>query len=181
MKIRNLHERRLPFPAERVGALIDTLATDNDQLWPGRVWPPMRFDSPLGIGTRGGHGPIRYAVEAYEPGRFARFRIDRPPCLKGAVHWFEVIPENDGSILRHVLELDCSGRAWISWPLAWRPLHDACIEDALACAEDRLELSPTRRPWSGWVRALRCLFSGGKAPAQDRLLQNATDNTHHED
>ena len=178
MKITNLHKRLFPFPAERVGALIDTLATDNDLLWPSAVWPPMRFDAPLGIGARGGHGPIRYHVEFYEPGRLIRFRIAHPPCLKNAVHWFEVLPQGEGRcILHHVLELDCSGRAWISWPLVWRPLHDACVEDALARAEDQLELSPTLSSWSGWVRVLRCLLSGGRAPGQDRLLQNATGKT----
>jgi len=173
--ISNIHERKFPFSAAIVGALIDTLATKNDLLWPIHLWPAMHFNRHLSIGAQGGHGPIRYTVEAYEPGRSICFYIHRPPCLKNALHRFEVSSETDGqSTLRHILELDFSGRALLSWPLVWKPLHDACIEDALTCAQVALGLAPTIRPWSFWVRSLRLLISGGKAPAQKYSINDAS-------
>lgn len=133
----------------------------------------MRLDAPLGVGARGGHGPVRYAVEACEPGRGVSFRIERPPCLKGARHGFEVIGTAENAcVLRHVLELELAGRAWLSWPLVWRPLHDACVEDALAGAQLALGVTPVIKPWSLWVRLLRFLVSGGRAPRQ-RFPENS--------
>lgn len=170
MRIANVHSRDLPVSATRVAPLIDTLASSGDLLWPKHIWPAMRFDTPLGLGVQGGHGPVRYVVEAYEPGRSIRFRITAPSCLKGAHHGFEVIDNTGGnSQLRHCLVLECSGRAWVSWPLAWRPLHDALIEDALASAQIALNVPPVVTPWSLWVRIVRFLVSGGQAPAQGWL------------
>jgi len=48
------------------------------------------------------------------------------------------------------------GRTRLTWPLAIRWLHDACIEDLLDNAEEALTgalLRPSR--WSPWVRFLR--------------------------
>ncbi|UNO43730.1 DUF2867 domain-containing protein [Streptomyces sp. MST-110588] len=38
----------------------------------------MRFDRPLGVGAYGGHGPVRYRVSAYDPGRRIRFDFTSP-------------------------------------------------------------------------------------------------------
>jgi antitoxin (DNA-binding transcriptional repressor) of toxin-antitoxin stability system len=53
MQVRNVHERVFPAPPAQVGALIDTLASADDRLWPGDRWPPMRFDRALSVGARG--------------------------------------------------------------------------------------------------------------------------------
>jgi hypothetical protein len=65
----NVHQRSLAVPVAEAGFLIDGLAGPDDRLWPSDRWPAMRFDRPLGVGARGGHGPVRYAVGAYVPGR----------------------------------------------------------------------------------------------------------------
>ena len=156
MRVLNVHQRLLPGPPERVGALIDELAGPGDRLWPHDRWPAMRFDQPLGPGAEGGHGPIRYRVEAYEPGRRITFRFTRMPGLDGG-HRLEVEPAGTGAVmLRHVAEGRLGGRMLVVWPLVVRPLHDALLEDLL----DRAELavtgtvaSPAR--WSPWVRLLR--------------------------
>jgi len=125
----------------------------------------MRFDRPLEVGATGGHGPIRYAVEEYRRGQSIRFRLSGPPCLKGGIHEFAAIANPDGTTtLRHTLELRLTGRALVSWPLAWRWLHAACIEDALARGEVSLGIAPQVQPWSIWVRALRWIAWGGKPP-----------------
>jgi hypothetical protein len=162
MKVINVHERELNNSPAGVGFLIDSLASDNDLLWPRQAWPRMNLDRPLSVGATGGHGPIRYLVEAYTPGGSIRFRFIAPKGFDG-FHCYEVIPAGDKTILRHTLEMQVHGAAVVTWPVVFRPMHDALIEDSLASAEALLGFPPAIRPWSPWVRLLRWILSGGKA------------------
>jgi hypothetical protein len=54
MQVLNVHERELQVGSAEVGALLDSLASENDRLWPRACWPAMRFDRPLGVGAVGG-------------------------------------------------------------------------------------------------------------------------------
>ncbi len=151
-----MHERRLPRPAQRCAPLIDSLAGPSDVLWPSNRWPAMRFDRPLGVGAAGGHGPVRYRVEQYEPGTRVRFRFTAPRGFEG-FHEFELIPVTEGECLvRHSLVARMGWPAALTFPLFYRPLHDALIEDALDDAA-RFAGSPVaaNRRWSRWVRVLR--------------------------
>ncbi len=154
MRVRNVHRREVEEP-ERVAALIDGLASENDLLWPRDRWPAMRLDRPLQVGAQGGHGPIRYWVDLYEPGQRVRFRFVRPRGFDG-FHEFQLLwgggarPE-----LVHVLEARLVGMARLSWPLCYRPLHDALIEDALDNARRVCGVPPPAPPWSPFVRGLR--------------------------
>ena len=104
MKVLNIHKRALNAPAEKVGELIDGLASANDLLWPIDRWPAMQFDRPLGIGASGGHGPIRHVVESYVPGRSIQFRFIEPKGFVG-IHRFEIEPTDDRrATLRHVVK-----------------------------------------------------------------------------
>lgn len=155
MAVYNLHVRRLPSVDPD---LIDSLAGRADRLWPDKVWPAMRFDRPLGVGATGGHGPVRYQVVAYEPGHWVRFRFSGPRGFDG-FHEFTVHRADKHAELHHLLAMTARGPARITWPLLWRPLHDALIEDSL----DRAEQAATgtvRVParWSRYVRLLRALF-----------------------
>ncbi|MEW6279588.1 MAG: SRPBCC family protein [Candidatus Eremiobacterota bacterium] len=152
MRVVNLHERSLPAGA---GALIDSLAGPDDRLWPHDRWPPIRFDRPLQVGARGGHGPVRYDVVAYHPGRLVRCRFTAPVGFDG-YHELSLLPDG---CLRHLIVARMTGPALLSWPLVFQPLHDALVEDAL----DRAELHCTgaiARPaaWSSRVRFLRRFF-----------------------
>lgn len=158
MQVRNVHERVLSAPLPRVGALIDGLASAQDGLWPRHLWPPMRLDRPLAVGAAGGHGPVRYVVEAYEPGREVRFRFTGPRGFVGG-HRLEAVAHPAGGVrLRHTLEMRIRGAARLTWPLVFRPLHDALLEDAFERAETGLGLPPRRTPWSPWVQLLRRLL-----------------------
>jgi len=85
----NIHTRELHTSREAVGALLDSLASKQDLLWPLDRWPAMRLDRPLQVGAVGGHGPIRYRVEWYEPGRAVLFRFTGMRGFHGS-HGFEV-------------------------------------------------------------------------------------------
>lgn len=156
-RVRNVHRREYSAAADAVGALIDTLASPNDRLWPLGHWPAMRFDRPLGEGASGGHGPIGYVVESYEPGRRIRFRFFAPRGFDG-FHEFRAMRENGAACLVHELDMTARGFARMSWPLVFRPLHDALVEDAFDKAAIELHEQPLSRPWSRRVRTLRTLL-----------------------
>ncbi len=157
----NAHERVLHAPAQAVGALIDRLGSDDDALWPSDRWPPLVLDKPLSVGARGGHGPIRYHVVAYEPGLMVRFRFTSPPGFLGQHEFILERASGDAIRLRHIVTLGLVANARYSWPLIWRPLHDALMEDLMDRAEAAITGQPVpRREWSAWVRFLRATLKG---------------------
>jgi hypothetical protein len=166
MRIHNVHERELAAPLAEVGGLLDSLASDDDALWPRRIWPRMHFDRPLAVGASGGHGPVAYVVEDYRPGQMIQFRFLGPRGFSGH-HRFEVASLSEGNtLLRHTIDAHVTGTALITWPVAIRPLHDALLEDALAQAQASLGLTPIVTPWPVWVKLLRWLMFGSRARPQ---------------
>lgn len=153
--MRITHERTITAPATVVGGLLDRLGRPGDPLFPSPPWLPMQLDRPLSIGADGGHGPIRYWVSDYEPGRRVRFTFHPEAGLDG-YHELAVEPRGRGRcVIRHTL--DGSGRGWVRVvaPVVLRPLHDAVVEDMF----DNAELAATGRVgtparWSWWVRLL---------------------------
>ena len=163
MAVTNVHERLLP---KHPGALIDELGSPADRLWPAQAWPPLGLDRPLSVGAAGGHGPIRYFVESYVPSEWVRFCFSGPPGAHG-FHEFICQDGPEGAVLRHTLVISPRGPARLSWPLAFRWLHDALLEDLL----DRAELITTgtvARParWSPLVRTLRGLSRPRRSDGQ---------------
>ncbi len=152
--IRNVHAVHLKVPAARAGALLDTLGSEADVLWPGDKWPPMRVEGGLRVGNRGRHGPVKYVVDEYVPSTRVRFRFVRPAGFVGT-HTFEVIEEPQGCRLEHRVEMELIGAARIWWPLVFGPLHDALAEDAVDRAVSAVGEVREPRRWSSWVRLLR--------------------------
>ncbi|HVS26029.1 MAG TPA: SRPBCC family protein [Burkholderiales bacterium] len=166
MQVLNIQARALNAPPVEVGKLIDSLASREDRLWPNYSWPRMEFDRPLSVGATCCHGPIRYFIEAYAPGQSIRFRFLGPKGFNG-FHGYDIFATaNNKAVLRHTLELTTHGRAIVTWLLAFRPMHDALIEDSLARAEASLGLVPSVHAWSPWVKLLRWVIAGGKAREQ---------------
>jgi hypothetical protein len=159
MQILNVHERRFTADPSAVGALLDTLSSADDRLWPGAQWWPMLLDRPLGPGAHGGHGPVRYRVTEYAPGRLLRFAMGEEPGrgvagLDG--HEFEVLPAPGGAVLRHRLWGPFVLQEWPVWSFVVRPAHDALLEDLLDNAERELTGGVARPArWSLWVRLVR--------------------------
>ncbi len=152
----NIHERHIASSADRVGAVLETLATDHDELWPGATWSPMVLDAGLEPGSHGGHGAIRYTVTSHNAGSLVEFAFDRSTGIDGT-HALTVVDLGDGSsLIRHVLEGRARGAMAILWPLAVRWAHDALVEDAFDLAEAALGVGPqVPARWSPWVRLVR--------------------------
>ncbi len=166
MNVLNIHERKLNVPAARVGALIDSLSSRADALWPKQTWPRMEFDRILSVGAVGGHGPVRYFVEEFTSGRSIKFRFTGPRGFNG-YHGYGVLNSSVQScILRHTLEMATQGPAIIFWPLVFRPLHDALLEDSLGWAQASLGEFPHVQKWSMWVKVLRWCVSNGRSRLQ---------------
>lgn len=153
--VKNVHYRDIKTDLPTAGALIDSLASENDRLWPHERWPAMVLDMPLAVGARGGHSVILYEVEKYLPGRTVIFRFSSPAGLLGT-HTFDVEEIKPGQIrLRHTINARLKGAERLGWPLAIRWLHDALLEDALDKAEADIYAQAWRqRPLSPWVKFL---------------------------
>ena len=152
----NVHQRSLAVPVADARFLIDDLAGPDDRLWPSDRWPAMRFDRPLGVGARGGHGAVRYVVSAYVPGRRIQFTFTGRNI--DGFHEFELIDGGAGRcVLRHTLMAHASGSLRIVFPLLIRPLHDACLRDALDRCEAATGGASQRRPLSCAIRLRRAV------------------------
>jgi hypothetical protein len=94
------------------------------------------------------------------------------PSMRGfhGTHRYEREAVEGAVVLAHVLEMETRGLATVTWPIFYRPLHDALIEDSLAVAQRSLRLAPERHPWSVRVRALRRIVGRGRARSQSELF-----------
>jgi hypothetical protein len=151
----NQHSVYYEVEVAQVAPLLDRLATSTDPLWP-RQWPAMRFDGPLAVGSRGGHGPIQYRIQRYEKGKMIEFEMLQDWLWSG-IHRLDLEPEGQGSRLHHFMELRLTLAGWVVWWVAVRWLHEALIRDAFVQLGRQLELPHQRQSWSPWVKILRKL------------------------
>lgn len=155
MRFSSVNERVLPIDSARVTEAMASLSSPDDQLWPTARWPRMKLDAGLSPGSTGGHGPIQYVVEAYEPGRQVSFRF-LPTSGFGGVHWFESTKTERGVCLRHALLGEASFFGWLYWWVVLGPMHEALVQDAFDRAEALSDATkPAERPLSLYVRGLR--------------------------
>lgn len=158
--IRNLHGREVAAPVDEVGLLIDSLASEKDLLWPSGAWPALRLDGDLRVGAAGGHGPVRYVVTQYEPGRRITFRFTRPRGFEGSHAFTASYRSSESTLLQHELVMKVHGTAVLTWPLFYRPLHNSLIEESLDRAERECGIEPERPAHrTAWTRTLRRLLS----------------------
>jgi hypothetical protein len=169
MRVQSRHARSIYATVEEVGRLVAALGGEHDVLWPNDRWPgtQLRFDRPLAVGARGGHGAIRYSVEAYEPGRFVQFRFEPGQGLDG-FHRFDVVPLSHGRTrLQHTLDVRLCGATRLLRPLLLR-MHDTLIRQLLDNAERATGGQVERpTPMPTWMRALNAVearaVSGARA------------------
>lgn len=154
MKVINIHTRVLNQPISKIGKLLNTLATDRDMMLATHKWSPMKLDKGLQVGSKGGHGPIKYFVTEYQPERSITFQFD----LTGfnGYHRFDIVElEPNKTELTHIIDMTTTGSATLKWGLAIRWLHDAYIEDAFDKVENHFTKDKKNSKWSLWVKILR--------------------------
>jgi hypothetical protein len=62
--------------------------------------------------------------------------------------------------MRHLMAMRLRFPAWLTYPLLWRPLHDALLEDTLDRAERSLTGTiESPATWSPYVRLLRAILA----------------------
>jgi hypothetical protein len=162
MKVINIHSRKIAQPKANMVELFKTLATKNDLMLATDKWPAMKLDKGMTIGSHGGHGLIRYFVEAYSPDGFVKFSFTRPKGFHG-FHQFEIIALSDHQTeIKHTINMSTTGPALLTWPLVIRWLHDALIEDAFDKVENNFNEKKKITRWSLWVKFLRWVLNRKK-------------------
>ena len=159
MKITNVHKRIINQPIERVSELITKLATKDDVIWPYEKWPAIKFKEGLKVGSKGGHGLIRYTITKYDPSRSITFQFTKPNGFNG-IHEFKLdeLSYNQTEI-NHTIDVDTSFAATIQWFLFIRWLHDALIEDALDKVENHFSEIEKKTEWSIYVKFWRWILA----------------------
>ena len=121
MKIKNHHERTVAAPPEQIAALIADF---------GRIWPAQIAPAPRPHGHRMYDAGLMVWEEVDRPGAARAFRVVRPAELQGE-QWFELLPAEGATVVRHTVEGCASGK----WEAIWReriePLHDRILEALL--------------------------------------------------
>lgn len=155
MKVLNIHKRIIHQPKTKVVELIKTLSTENDKIWPKEKWPAMKFKEGIKTGAKGGHGPIRYSVEKYNPNEVIQFRFSKPYGFNG-IHKFEVTElAEEKTEIKHTIDMKTVGKGTLTWVLAIRSLHNALIEDGFDKIENHFSENQKSKEWNFWVKFLR--------------------------
>jgi hypothetical protein len=161
MKVINIHHREITQPKSEVAKLFKTLATENDLMLATDKWSPMKLDKGLQVGSKGGHGPIKYFVTDYQKDNSITFQFGLTG-FKG-FHKFELFEtEPNKTLLKHTIDMTTTGSAMLKWALAIRWLHDAYTEDAFDKVENYFTKDKKSSEWSLWVKLLRKIMKQGR-------------------
>lgn len=115
----------------------------------------MKFKEGIQVGAKGGHGPIRYTVEEYNPNEIIQFRFSKPIGFNG-IHKFEVRELDEKTTeVKHTIDMMVHGKGVLIWFFAVRSLHNALVEDGLDQLENHLSNSNKITEWSFWTKFLR--------------------------
>lgn len=159
MKVLNIHTRTIHQPIAKISELLETLSTEKDQIWPNEKWPKMKFKGGIGVGAKGGHGPIRYTVEKYNPAKIIQFRFSKPLGFNG-IHKFELKELNiEKTEIQHTIDIQTSAKGALKWIFGIRSLHNALIEDAFDKIENHFSGGKKSSKWNVWVKLLRKLLT----------------------
>ncbi|WP_298902798.1 hypothetical protein [uncultured Psychroserpens sp.] len=155
MKVINIHKRKIRASQDNVSALFRTLATSNDLIWPIDKWPAIRFKNGLKIGSKGGHGRIRYTIVEFDECTHIKFEFTKPDGFYGT-HALNIkaISENECEI-SHVINARTSLKASFYWLFIIKWLHNALIEDAFDKVENYVSEVQKVSQHSLWVQMLR--------------------------
>lgn len=155
MQVINIHKRTINQPIEKVTRLFKTLATSEDLVWPYENWPAIRFKDGLKIGSKGGHGRVRYTIIEFEAGAYIKFKFSKPEGFNGT-HELKINAINDYSTeICHKIRARITLKATLLWVFVIRWLHDALIEDAFDKVENYFSATKKETRYNLWVKLLR--------------------------
>ena len=159
MKVINIHKRLIHQPQESITKLLETLSSSRDKVWPNNNWPAMRFKNGLVLGSKGGHGHIRYTVIDSSPNGSIKFEFTRPHGFKGTHELLVNEIANNTSEIMHIIDMRTTTiKATLSWMFVIRWLHDALIEDAFDNVENQFSAERKRTSYNLWVKLLRAFY-----------------------
>jgi len=158
----NIHKRIINQPKEKISELFRTLATENDKILNTNKWSPMKLNNGKTIGSKGGHGPIRYTVQKYIPNDYIQFEFTQPKGFNGT-HYFRITElEENKTEIKHSIEMNTTGTAILTWSIAIHWLHNAFMEDAFDKVENHFLTEKKKTEWSVWVKILRWILKPKK-------------------
>jgi len=158
MRVINSHKRIINQPNKKVSELFKTLATNKDLILPTKHWPAMRFKEGLKLGSRGGHGRIRYKIIAFEPSEQIKFEFTKPEGFIGTHELrIKAISEYTSEI-SHIIKMNTTFKASFLWVFVIRWLHDALIEDAFDNVENYFSEVKKETKYNRWVIFLRDFY-----------------------
>jgi hypothetical protein len=155
MRVINSHNRIINQPKARLSLLFETLAASEDQIWPQENWPAIRFKDDLKIGSKGGHGRIRYTIIEYRREDFIKFEFTKPEGFVGTHELSINSISEDSSEITHVILMNTTFKASLLWVFVIRWLHDALIEDAFDKVENHFSEVKRTTAYNFWVKLLR--------------------------
>ena len=158
MKVVNIHKRIINQPIEKVMSLFKTLTTSNDLVWPHENWPAIIFKEGLKIGSKGGHGHIRYTIIEFEAGKHIKFKFTNPDGFNGT-HALKIDAfDTDTTEICHEIRMHTSFKASFLWTFVVRWLHDALIEEAFDKVENHFNTQKKITKYNAWVNHLRGVY-----------------------
>jgi len=115
----------------------------------------MKFKDGIQVGAKGGHGPIKYSVEKYNPNKIIQFRFIKPNGFNG-IHKFEITElDKEKSEIKHTIDMNTTGKGTFIWIFAIRSLHNALIEEGFDKIENNFSDNQRSTEWNMWVKFLR--------------------------
>ena len=158
MQVINIHKRIINQSIEKVSPLLKSLATKEDLIWPYEKWPAIRFKEGLQVGSKGGHGTIKYTIIEFNEGESVTFQFSKPKGFNGIHKFMIVAMTKDVTEIRHEIRTSASWNSYIMWVFVIRWLHDALIEDAFDKVESHFIKSTKVTRHNLWVRFLREVY-----------------------
>ncbi|WP_299113857.1 hypothetical protein [uncultured Winogradskyella sp.] len=131
------------------------MTSKDDLVWPYENWPAIRFKDGLNIGSKGGHGRIRYTIVQFIEGEYIKFQFTKPKGFNGT-HELRINTINDSCTeITHKINTKTTFKASLLWVFVIRWLHDALIEEAFDKVENHFTTQAKVSKYNPWVRFLR--------------------------
>ena len=155
MQVINIHKRTIRQSIDKVSQQFKTLTTSKDLVWPYENWPAIKFKEGLQVGSKGGHGRVRYTIIEFKAGELIKFQFVKPEGFIGT-HQLKIEKiEGNETEISHEIRMNTTFKATVLWVFIVRWLHDALIEDAFDKVENYFTGDKKKPKYNLWVKLLR--------------------------